>query len=159
MLYLEINNILNKREYDKLLSYGKFDLRLFNDVFKNINSDKIMIHIIDNSIDLEIVRPCNGWKLIHYLIYTKMKLETLKYIINKNIDLKHESAGHNNPLCLSCQLSKDYEIIEFLIEKYKILNIDCCPNKLIKSLDINCYLTEKEKESLKEKIIKMNIAS
>ena len=126
----KFNKIIKNKKFHKLLNFERFDLKLlFKDIGQILNmDDKIIIHIIDNCINLEEISNDSKYKLIHYFVVIKnMKLDIIKYLIDKNIDLLHQNIWGNTPLHLSCfnlqNSGAKKDVIEYLIEKTDKIDI------------------------------------
>ena len=126
---LKINYIIKNKKFHKLLNFNKFDLKL---LFKDIGQililstdDNIIMHIIDNCINLEEISENFNSKLIHHFASSNLKLDIIKYLIDKNIDLMHQNIYGNTPLHLVCvNFNGRKDIIEYLIEKTDKVDIE-----------------------------------
>ena len=150
----KFNDIINHGKIDKLLNFEKFDLKLlfkFNHIPKIIRmDDKIIMHIIDNCINLEESGHDN-YKLIHNFIGNHVKFDTIKYLIDKNIDLIHQNKWGNTPLHLAC-LNSNINIIEYLIEKSNKVDIKNNNGSTpIECLKMNNLIGNNEKKSIEIK--------
>ena len=147
----KLDNIIKKNKPYKLLNFERFDLKL---LFKNIYQilsmgDKIIIHIIDNCINLEeINKNNNDYKLIHHFFCNNIKPDIIKYLIDKNIDLLHQNFWGNTPLHLACAKTKK-DMIEYLIEKTVKVDIKNIDNQTsVQLLESNFEITNDERKSL-----------
>ena len=117
-----IKEIMNNCEYKKLLSYKSFDAKyLFANIFHAINNgigNKLMKHIIDNCVDLNIeinVEHFSSTRLIH-LFCRHSSLEMIQYLIDKGAELECPNKDGDYPVHLICRYST-FEIIKYIISK------------------------------------------
>lgn len=151
----EVKNIIEKEEFDKLFSYVKFDLALMMDRIENIlkkSGDDLIMHIIDNSVDLEVI-DSNGWKLIHYFSNNKkISFEVFKHLVDKNIDLKHKTNYGNTPSHLTLGYL-NYKFIKYLLDKNIEFDVKNIYNETpIDRLKFNTNITEEERALIKNLI-------
>ena len=148
---LRFNNIIKNNEFHKLLNFEKFDLKLlFKDIIKIRDmKDKIILHIIDNFINLEEINKNDGnYKLIHYFVRNGVKFDIIKYLIDKNIDLSYQNIWGNTPLHYACSYARK-NIIEYLIEKIDKVDIKNNDKKTpVQILGGNHLISNDEKKSL-----------
>ena len=117
-----IKNIMDKREYEKLLSYNFFDVEF---LFININKalfdkieNEIMKHIIDNCLDLNTQVNYVGYistRLIHSFCKNAND-ELIQYLINKGVELECPDLCGYYPLHLIC-VHSTYSMIKYIIGK------------------------------------------
>jgi len=114
----KISNIISNNQYDKLLEYNQFDLEYFDDVERLIKklrkNDKVLLHIINNTLDLEFV-CVDKKKLVHY-ICEHASYNVIKFILDKKIDLESEDESKNRPIHIICDRSS-METIKYLMDK------------------------------------------
>jgi ankyrin repeat protein len=113
----ECINYVKNKNFHKLLEYVEFDLSDYNfthDLFKDCKDEKILKHVIDNTIDLECedneeLRP------IHFICRDSTP-EIIKYIIDKGVDLECETYFKCRPIHYICEYSTP-EMIKYIIDK------------------------------------------
>lgn len=162
---MAIVEAINRKQYGKLILYQQFDLAdlcqkcLLKKLIQN-SSHKVLTHVIDHSLDLEIV-DSEGWKPIHYFIrYGTPTIQA--YLIDKNIDLEHANNLGRKPIHFAIKHGSS-SVINQLIAKNVDLNCadreKWCPihlacryntpdtiNKLIdKGVCLDCETQEKWK--------------
>ena len=146
----KFNKIINDNKIHKLLNFVKFDLKILNMPQIRNMDDKIIMHIIDNCINLEEI--VDSYKLIHRFILYKMRFDVVKYLIDKNIDLTHQNKNGNTSLHIAC-MGSNKNIIEYLIEKMDKINIlnnnGSTPDEC---LEDNTIITDDEKKFLITKL-------
>ena len=111
-----IDNIISQGEYNKLLSYGKFDLEFLRGRLHLLRrKNKVLIHIVDNFIDLEQEND-NKWRIIHYFIWIKVHLSVVKYLVEKKVNLQAKTINGNSPFHMACE-DGTYNMVDYLIDK------------------------------------------
>ena len=114
----EVKNFIKKKQFNKLLSYKKFQLEYLFDRMSNILKapDNILKYIIDNSVDLE-VKDEDGWRLIHYICDCSTPT-IIKYLIDKGVDLEAETNDKVRPIhCICSNSASTLEILKYIINK------------------------------------------
>lgn len=115
----DINDIINKGEYNKIQLFPYIDLNLITSnslvkYLKNVNDFNNLKIFIDKILDLEVIIN-NKSKLINYLcMYSNF--EIIKYVVEKNVDLHFETVNKWKIINLVCKY-QNYECIKYFIEK------------------------------------------
>lgn len=120
-----ITQLIESKNYTNLLSYTHFDLNLLFNMITNIenfmhNEELVVIHIINNALDLEQV-IVHGWRLIHVMSLYSPRL--LEFLIKKGVDLNAFEENGMTPLHIVTRQGI-FESIEILI-KYGANPIKC----------------------------------
>jgi len=99
------------------------DYELFDRIdLSDFSHDQLMVicktmttRMINKITDLELIYHI-GYKLIHYMVENNSNFDTIKYLIDKGVDL--ESTSHNNvrPIHIACY-SSNIDVINYLVEK------------------------------------------
>ena len=119
-----IKKIMRDCEYEKLLLYKSFDAEyLFSDIYCAIDDGdariKIMKHIIDNCLDLNVEVDAGydftSTRLIH-LFCKHGNPELIQYLIDKGVELECPDREGNYPLHLICRHSTA-SMIKYIIAK------------------------------------------
>lgn len=160
----EVDTFIIKKQYNKLLDITEFDLSKFGnlDVFlKECTDDKIVIHVIDNSLDLE--QFITNLKLIHFVCKFS-NCNILKHLIQKNVDINavtvntvwrpvHFLAKYGTKEMLNCLLEKDSLIIDHIhiifkkLYKNKRIRSNCRKQLNCKICSLYCKCVENKNNS------------
>ena len=117
----QIKKIFKNKEYEKLLSYSKFDVKyLFKRIRKDLDEigDKILYHIIDNCLDLNVnvdIIEYTSTRLIH-LFCRYASHESIKYLIDKGIELECQEKDGYYPVHLICEESS-FQMAKYILNK------------------------------------------
>jgi len=135
----EINKIIEEKQYEKILKYTKFDLKLFQNLasfVKHLNDSKdrskVLLHIINNTIDLNV--PFSGTTFTH-IICRHSTPEIIKYILNKNIDLECKNRNGLRPIHQICLYSTP-EMVKYIIDKG--VDLECETNDKFRPIHYIC---------------------
>lgn len=112
-----ITQLIESKNYTNLLNYTHFDLRDLFDMITNIEyfmrtEELVLIHIINNALDLEQV-IVHGWRIIHVICLYSTRL--LEFLIKKGVDI---NAKEENGMCPLHIVTRQgvFESIEILIK-------------------------------------------
>jgi ankyrin repeat protein len=156
-LELKIEKIKEKRDLEEIMKYN-INTNFLEKIYKKkiIKNDLLMIIIINNFINLEEEYKKYKWRPIHFICrYSTEKM--IKYIIEKEINLKCETKCGWRPIYLICNYST-LEMIKYVIEKMikknkktNLLSLEL--SKILKIIYNNINLTKKERKIIRCKII------
>lgn len=118
----KIGKIFKSCKYEKLLFCSEFDVeylfKFIRDALQEYNmDDDILKHIVDNCLDLNVevnaghIYTSN--RLIH-LFCRYASSESIKYLIDKGVELECQEKDGDYPIHLVCRKSTPY-IIEYVI--------------------------------------------
>lgn len=129
----EIDTILKKEHYNKLLRFNNFSIELF--IKNNLNILEKMLkkapvdiqkYIIDNCTDLEFVNTDN--ETLVQLVCKLSKPDIIKYLLDKNVNLmqktKHTKKTPLHYLCANPNITE--EILKYIVDKK--VKLDCKDN-------------------------------
>lgn len=120
----KIKSIINKKKFNKLLKYRKFDLGTFyetNQILTIIDCEnKIIKHIIDNVLDID-AKNYNGFGLLH-LCAKYGKSDIILYLINKGVKLEEETNYGNRPIHIIAKYASS-DVLKYIINKE--VSLDC----------------------------------
>lgn len=112
-----INELISVKSYKTLLNYTHFDLAYLFNVITNIesfmtNEELVLIHIINNALDLEQI-IVHGWKLIHIICLYSTRL--LSFLIKKNVTIDSIEENGLTPLHIVTK-QNNFEAIKILMQ-------------------------------------------
>lgn len=120
----EINNILDKYEYNKLLNYNKFNWGLFNRrIIKKLMkaaNDTIIEHLINNTITLEYEDRKKRRPIHHVCQYRSA--EIIKLLVDKGVNLECENIYKSRPIHIACGHGS-FEAVKILVDNR--VNLEC----------------------------------
>jgi ankyrin repeat protein len=142
-------NIIDNKQFDKLLNYTNFDLsnylKLYNMknyfvvLLKNCKDEKVLKYVIENAIDLEC-EDNKEWRPIHYICEYSTP-EMIKYIIDKGVDLECENDNKDRPIHCICLYSTP-EMIKYIIDKG--VDLECENDNKWKPIHYICKFSSPE---------------
>ena len=133
----KINRIIDNSDYDLLLNYTEFDWILFGEsidkLMENVTND-IMIHIINNTLDLACDTDTNKWKPIHYMCQYQ-SIDVIKLLIDKGVDLECETHDKWRPIHLVCRY-RSIDAIKLLVDNE--VDLECETDAKSKPIHLAC---------------------
>lgn len=124
-----IINAIIKENYDLLLNYVDYNLRILLVIITNINemerenffdksNDNVLKYIIDNSIDL-----LNQENYFSHCLCQYASLDIIKYAMSKGIGMEVENDKKVRPIHIACQF-RDLDVITAIVSNNICINLE-----------------------------------